>query len=441
MILVNVPITYPPPPVNGIVISGLMTPNNACNFVHPPEMRERLLRDGYRVDFHPLADIGSRRREEWLHDYFDIEERRLETARRLIREEPWDVFMIVVGVTDRIQHFCWSDLAEPPEAGPIGGPVARAYEVADRVVGALAGQVDDQTLVLVVSDHGFGIVDHVFFTNRWLRDNGFLALKAASLTRWQETHALQWCRLPVRALLERFGLASIAPRLPAPMADAALRLPLFRRRVSASVVDWSRTRAYADAFGIYVNRKGRETRGIVASDQEYERVRDEIIARLGELRDRRAGGKLVDVAVRREEVYTGDHLASAPDILFRIRNLSYLLNRSFYFRRLAMRVRTGNHRMEGILIATGRGVRGAATVDGAAVVDLAPTILHALGLGVPDDMDGEVLASAFTHDYMQVRPITRVAPLRIERKARHDVYTTGELDEIRAALVALGYLS
>ncbi|MFH1314197.1 MAG: alkaline phosphatase family protein [Candidatus Eisenbacteria bacterium] len=442
MILINIPLTYPPPAINGIVISGLMTPNDSRHFVHPPDLQEKIDREGYRVDFHPLTDIGTRKKEEWLRDYFDIEEHRLKTAVELLRNHEWDLSMIVFGVTDRIQHFCWNEVREMLDSSSsLSGSVAEAYELSDRMVGALLDEIDDETHVVVLSDHGFGAVDKVFFANRWLLDNGFLHLLSPSPGHWRDVYSFAIHPVPVRGLLNRFGMRALAERLPDAIAGLKVRLPLFRRKVSPSVVDWDKTVAYFDSFGIYVNRKGRESHGIVETDEDYEAIRDRIISRLYDLRDPVTGDKIVDIAVRREEVYSGPHVETAPDVLFQIRNFSYLLNRSFYFRRLFMPNRSGHHRLEGIFIARGPGVKRGSTITGAEIIDMTPTILYEMGLGIPDDMDGRVLESIFEAKHLADHEMTFEPAARFRRLVEHDVYTPEELEKIKASLSALGYLS
>ena len=441
VIAINVPVTYPPPEVNGIIISGLMTPNDAPCFVHPPEMQDEINRMGYRVDFHPLTDIRNRRKEEWLRDYFDIEERRLEAGLKLIREQEWDLFMIVFGITDRIQHFCWDQLeGEPPYSPDVRGSVPDAYELADRMIGKLLEEVDDGTSVFILSDHGFGTVEKVFFTNRWLRDEGFLSLKSVSITRWRDTHAFRLYPVRLGALLGRMGLGAVAGRLPSRIAEVVIKVPLIRRKVSPAVVDWSRTQAYGDSFGIYINSKGREAGGIV-DREEYERIRDRIIDRLLEFREPGTGEKIVDIALRREEVYEGPYMETAPDVIFQIKNLSYLQNRSFYFRKLFIPADTGNHRLEGIFLASGPGIKKGFTVDGAEIIDLVPTILYAMDLGIPSDVDGTMLEAVFKDDYRSAHQVRIEPATGVRRITEHDVYTADELEKIKASLTALGYLS
>jgi predicted AlkP superfamily phosphohydrolase/phosphomutase len=419
-----------------------MTPNDSQNYVHPPELQEKIDREGYRVDFHPLTDIGTRKKEDWLRDYFDIEEHRLKTTVDLLRNHEWDLSMIVFGVTDRIQHFCWNDVREELESSSsLSGPVAEAYELSDRMVGALLDEIGDQTSVVVLSDHGFGAVDKVFFANRWLLDNGFLKLLSPPLSRWRDVYSFSIQPIPLRGLLMRAGLGAVVRRLPDSVAGIKIRLPLFRRKVSPDVVDWERTLAYFDSFGIYVNRKGREGHGIVATDEDYEQVRDRIISRLYELRDPQTGDKIVDIAVRKEEVYSGPHIETAPDVLFSIKDFSYLLNRSFYFRRLFMPNRSGHHRLEGIFMAMGPGIKAGSTVADAQIVDLAPTILYWMGLGIPDDMDGKVLEAIFEDEHLAGQKIAFEPAAQFERLVRHDIYTPEELEKIKASLEALGYLS
>ena len=96
-------------------------------------------------------------------------------------------------------------------------------------------------------------------------------------------------------------------------------------------IDWKRTQAYSlgNVGQIYLNVVGREPYGCVRPGAEYEQVRDDIIARLQELQDPETGELVVETIYRREEIYHGEYLEQAPDIVFLPRNLEY-----FGFRRV-----------------------------------------------------------------------------------------------------------
>ena len=167
MILINVPLTYPTPKINGIVISGLMTPPNRDDYIYPPEMRDEInkIAGGYRLDPNPLenpATLGITP-EQWISELFDIEEKRGKVAKYLLNNASWDFFMVVFSLTDRISHRCWEQYNCMDKSID---PVSKAYKTVDRLIGELLSGVDKKTSLIILSDHGFGAVKRIFFTNR-----------------------------------------------------------------------------------------------------------------------------------------------------------------------------------------------------------------------------------------------------------------------------------
>jgi predicted AlkP superfamily phosphohydrolase/phosphomutase len=213
--------------------------------------------------------------------------------------------------------------------------------------------------------------------------------------------------------------------------------------LSFADVDWSRTRAYSlgTTGQVYINLQEREPQGIVAPGSEYETLRDELIGRLREMCDPDTGQPLVDEVYRREELYSGPYLHLMPDLIFVPRGFVYNAFGEYEFasRSLvdASQGITGWHRMDGVLIMAGDGIAQGRANGGAQLVDLAPTILHLLGLGVPSGLDGRVLYEALALDADLPQD---VLPLSAPEYALPALSPT-EASEITDRLRNLGYLS
>ena len=174
-----------------------------------------------------------------------------------------------------------------------------------------------------------------------------------------------------------------------------------RKMLTFADGDWSRTVAYAwGHFGqVYLNLHGREPHGRVAP-HEYEAVRDQVIEVLRSLRDPLTRQPLVDHIIPREAAAHGPHRDEGPDlhvIMEGYRTVAYPLFAADA-RLFARRVPddSGTHRPAGIFIACGPDVAQGRTIDGARLIDLAPTILHLLGASLPTDYDGRVLVEALS---------------------------------------------
>jgi predicted AlkP superfamily phosphohydrolase/phosphomutase len=174
-------------------------------------------------------------------------------------------------------------------------------------------------------------------------------------------------------------------------------------------MNWRKTRAYSVGTTglIRINLRGREPQGAVSPGQEYEEIRETIAKELLALTH--AGGqKLLDRVFRKEEIYHGSSLDEAPDLI----PLSETVGCYFYpfldregIVTEAERFRSGNHRRDGILIAKGPFMSQEANLETIDITDLTPTILYALGLPVPRDMDGSVAREMFQPRFLSEHPV------------------------------------
>jgi hypothetical protein len=201
----------------------------------------------------------------------------------------------------------------------------------------------------------------------------------------------------VHKLITRLGLAKHAEYKAGYFAEHLIKLVF----LSFLDVDWQRSVAYS--FGrhlgpIYINLKGREPEGIVEPGREYEEVRDQIIDLASTFVDPRDGRPIIGDVAKREDIYVGPHLKEAPDlVLFPAdkRDIFFGLS-DFGSNRTVDTVYRypGMHRDQGLLIMRGPGIQRGVRIEGAGIWDVAPTILHQLGLPIPQDMDGQVLQAA-----------------------------------------------
>jgi predicted AlkP superfamily phosphohydrolase/phosphomutase len=189
----------------------------------------------------------------------------------------------------------------------------------------------------------------------------------------------------------RFWLNQHLPTLKGGQADGAIK-----------GVDWTRTRAFAQGKegSLFINLRGRDPNGIVAPGAEYEAVRQDIIDRLGELRDPDTGRKAVTQVYRREELFQGPMINLAADLFIEWHDDMYMPAEQEREREKVFVTRyregmswptSGSHRLEGVLIASGPQIRSASEVSGATIFDLLPTWLRLLGQPIPRELEGRVL--------------------------------------------------
>jgi predicted AlkP superfamily phosphohydrolase/phosphomutase len=242
--------------------------------------------------------------------------------------------------------------------------------------------------------------------------------------------------------LLRIGLGRLKKKARFGQSGSLLK-PFF---LSFEDVDWGRTKAYSigsTAGQVYVNLEGREPMGIVRPGDEFDEVRGSIIQELKKLVDGKTGEPVVDEIYRKEDLYSGAHLREAPDLVFLPRNLETAAFGEYEF--ASQRVLdpswgvSGSHRMDGLLMMKGQRIRQGAEIEGAAIIDLAPSILYLLGLPVPDGADGKVLEKALLPETLAESPIRFVEEAGIGFQPE-EVYDETEEEELKERLRSLNYL-
>jgi predicted AlkP superfamily phosphohydrolase/phosphomutase len=450
--VLNVPLTYPVKAVNGFMISGWMTPYTARDYVYPPELGDELRSAVGEYRIYPSMTCTPGREEQFLRASIELLEMRTRTALYLLRRERWDLFMAVFFDTDRVLHQLWHTLdPEHPWHGAGGKgwqPGAREWVLeyfrrVDHSLGQLFDAAGEGALQIVMSDHGMGSAHHFVVLNNWLLENGFLQLRRAPWTAVKRALFRAGITLRnVHKVANLLGLAKHAEYKGLYSTDWLLKLAF----LSFNDVDWSRSSAYS--FGrhygpVYLNVKGREPHGIVEPGSEYERVRQQIVDAALAFRHPLTGRGMVKEVLRREDIYRGPYLDQAPDLILipaDPRDIFFGLA-DFGSNRVVDTVYrySGMHRDQGMLLMRGPQVAAGAPVRGAAIQDMAPTVLHAMGLPIPADMDGRPLLDLLGEAY-QSGPIYTEGADDGSQAQEKRTYSADEEKEIAERLRGLGYL-
>ncbi|MDY6877647.1 MAG: alkaline phosphatase family protein [Chloroflexota bacterium] len=445
--VMNVPVTYPPTPVNGFIIAGMLSPVGGT-FTYPADLLDRYAgRAGagvshpYRIAPHVQYKQGNE--AEFAADLLNLVERRGEYALQLMTDYPYDFLMFHFQATDIMQHAFWKfiDPTHPrydPQAAARFGPALRqVYQRIDGFIGQMLNRLTDDTTIIVMSDHGFGPLHYVVNMNLFLLDKGLLHLKRGAWTRLKTslfragiTPASIW------HLIEHTGLQNYVWQV-----SKSTRNKVVGKFLSFDDVDWSRTLAYSIGHvgQIYANLKGREPEGIVEPGPEYENVLRRVTEALQDLRHPETGQPLVDQVVPSDHVVHGPHSHRSPDlhvVLDGYRTIAFpLFATDSHIVTRQIRGDSGCHRLFGVFVAWGPEIKSGGMVENAHIMDLAPTILHLMKLPVPDDIDGHVLTDALTTS----RPVEHrsAGPASDEAAAK---LSAAETAEVENRLRALGYL-
>jgi predicted AlkP superfamily phosphohydrolase/phosphomutase len=193
-----------------------------------------------------------------------------------------------------------------------------------------------------------------------------------------------------------------------------------------------------------INVIGRQPEGCVQPGEEYEAIRTRILEEVGNLRDPE-GKPIVLEAYRREELYQGERLETAPDLILVTQDqykggtgIDELISDVPLD---VLSKLSGVHRMDGIILAQGPHIRHNAHVEGAGIIDIAPTVMYTLGMPIPSDMDGKPLMDFFEETYTRQAEAAYTDERKHEDVASDDYgYSEEEEESVRLKLEALGYL-
>jgi predicted AlkP superfamily phosphohydrolase/phosphomutase len=445
VIVMNVPVTWPPQPVNGLVITGMLTPRGAEQYTYPRELAGELRQQIGEYIVYSDEVYSKGRGEIFMQALVFSANQRVKAAEYLLSKYPWDFFMLVFPETDTVSHGLWSSFDpthhehDPGQAAQWRDGILTIYRHLDSQIARLTANLDADTTVLLMSDHGHGPVRNFLYVNNYLAQRGYLKFKPNAAAQIKRL-AFQLGLTPrtVYRILLAVGLGKLRRTLDKRRGGRGLLKRFF---LSFGDVDWARTRAYSIGYigEVHINLRGREPQGIVEPGADYEHTREQVIADLQTLK-LPDGSPLVEYIWKKEEIYSGAHLAEAPDILFLPRRLETIAFGDFEFGSNKILEPSygvsSSHRMNGIFAASGSTVKPMGEFTGARLIDLAPTILHLLGLPVPSDMDGrvldEILADARAVEY---------AGSSGGRAQSTDGYSEEEEAQVIARLQDLGYIS
>jgi predicted AlkP superfamily phosphohydrolase/phosphomutase len=429
-LVVNVPLTFPPPAINGRLIAGGVLPKWRA-FTHPESLADDLRKAGVPWPINGMSwTTYHNRPEPFLDEVVSVTTARQRAMEHLLDTSPWRFACCVYFSSDRVQH-CLAKYVSPDHPDYVELSKTRVaertrdvYRMLDEGLGKLVSRTTPDDLVIFMSDHGFQSVTRALHLDRLLKGFGFLEFSASN----RVFGPMQWG--PVRAAARKvYDVLGLHGRVPLPQS-----------------IEWSKTRAYTSirstGEGVSVNLAGREPGGIV-DPADYERVRDELAERIGSFVDPGTGQRPFAKVWRREELFKGPFADRAPDLVFQAAPLYSLTHAKEPV--TAADWLSGDHRIEGVLAAAGPDVDPSAFAGASfRLVDLAPTILAAMGVEASVLHSGSVLAPVVS---------TLVARDAADRKLRLGVgigedadggrpanLDESEAEEIEEHLRGLGYL-
>jgi predicted AlkP superfamily phosphohydrolase/phosphomutase len=450
VIVFNVPGTYPPTQVNGVMVSGKPAPTDAgVAITHPSDLLMRLheVTGGYLQG--PSADFDDASRGAELETWEQVLASQQDALEYLMDTEPWDLVFAVSMAIDAVCHRFWKHLDpdhpqhDPHEAKRFSNAIRDIYMLEDSRVGRILERLEPDDLLVIVSDHGSAPCYHQVSLTKWLVDTGYLVLKSKP-----NLGARSLLSPIVQPIVSSYRSHAWLRRMVRPLRRTALRDAVVeahftrtrgRTPWAALPFDWDRTIAYnlSDAR-ICLNVAGREPKGVVQPGADYFSRREDLRGALQDAVNPDTGERLFSAVHLREELYAGPYLEQAPDLIVVSSDTRGAIGGAMGEKLVDQPIVSGAHHPEGLLMAYGSGVQAGQSLE-AGIMDVTPTVLHFLGLAVPEECDGTVELGWFMPD----SPVVS-SPVRIEKvpDAEKEAYewTPDEAAQVEAHLRGLGYL-
>lgn len=350
--IINMPLTYPPKPINGFVISGFPI---GKKFTYPYILEEEIKKMGYKSP-NMIPEFS---KYKLLKENLEVIKQRFGISLKLFNKYKPNFLFLTLFSTNLIQRKFQKNKKI----------IELMWVLVDKEINKFISKVARRDAYLIIfSDHGSVETKAIFFINEWLKRNGYIKTKPSlvSLKSYIPSSLESWI-----GLVRRFLSPIIIPFR-----------SLLSFRVSSKPINWGETTAYNLGWGIYIFDK--------TSNEKYETVRDSLMNQLRKIRDPKSKKKIFKWVKKREKVYEGDYVKYAPDIAF-IPNEGYEFNYRFSKRCWDYSSQIeGTKCQNGLFIVNGPNVKKGKIKD-AKIYDIAPTILQIFGINKPFDIDGKTL--------------------------------------------------
>ncbi|RJQ17688.1 MAG: hypothetical protein C4560_08215 [Nitrospiraceae bacterium] len=438
--IVNVRMLYPVEELNGVMISGNPAPSEESDYVFPRELKKRIA--GFRhIEDDRLSEalaVDPRKNRDKIVDIrINMTRHRYGVFKELNAEREYDFSFFWVGGTDFMGHWFWDD----EEA------YLRYFKEIDALLDDISVTFNNRDII-IISDHGMqGVQKKKFYVNTWLEKIGYLHYRGNILSREARKiiapKASVFLSKERKAKLRKFLKRETTAAERATVSPASGNVIERLEYGSVHNIDWDKTKAFL------VNDWGIEIRADKGSEA-YDQIREDIIAKMRKLVDDN-GKAIVRDVWKKEEIFNGPYLAEIPDIVFITmedygmgilpsREITGVINKDQYGRSDGRYFR-GDHEgaIEGIFMATGPNIKPGKLNIKAGLLDIMPTVLHMLGVPVPEDVDGIVLKELFkegSHALLQ-----DVKKKDYGRPQHHpDSLSSEENKEIIESLKQMGYM-
>ncbi len=440
--ITNFPLAYPAAKLNGIMLTGMLTPAPGPQMTYPPELFQEL-KENKLLPADVLVRDGSDRRV--IERAVRYHQRTRNIMRFLLKKGLPDLFFGVIMELDRVQHRLWPhcDLEQNPSNPGMKRLMEKFFREIDETIGMLLDSFGAETDFFIISDHGFGPVHYKLRVNKFLADQGFLHYDTKRIDRRYPLAKIDSIAVRIAGAM---GVRKYIRQLKQKLLSGNARPTGWGANdmtVMAESIDWNRTRACLKSHsdcGIYVNAPGDED-GEEANEVARREIIEEVIRAIKGLKHPETGECLATRIERKENIMQGDYIKDAPDIYVTFGEGTIEPSPAFKGPLIEKNWKTGTHRMEGIFIAAGPGIQSGKNAE-SGVLDMAPTILYSMNIPIPLHMEGRIPAEIFTMKRLEKQPIRYGEQEKIQKEADSGKtsYTEQEEQMVQERLKDLGYL-
>ena len=394
--MINIPMTHPPKKVKGYMLTWPLS--NTLRYCYPSDLIKEI--SAHQGQYIPDLLTMFNGDIEYVKEAIEITKKRVKTIKYLVENRDVDFLMSVFTEIDRVSHYYWKYMNNNETDEDLRNAIRSIYTETDKAIGEILSIVDEDTTLLIYSDHGFelGVLD--FYVQTYLKQVGLLQLKLHS-------------------------------------KDYTKKNDWFECEIDDEVysVDWSKTIAYMSApgsYGININLKGRQSNGIVELS-EYDTVCRKVIDELAKVMNPISNRPIFREVVKSNSIYSGKYDIEAPDIILVPDYYGIMVHQKitdgelFNFKP----EQSGMHSRSGIFLLYGKTIKNYKIMSPRDLRDIAPTILSLFGIKKPLYMEGE---SVFTRNKLKCVDVEMVKSF-----SNNNSYNEDEQDEIKERLKKLGY--
>ena len=388
VLVINVPATYPPEPVNGILVSGYLTPSTSAAFTSPASFKKELLTIAPQYQFVPDDQYERQRVHSVVQRKVDVLLREAEQRTRLmlhmLKQKPWDFCFVVYMGADRLQHQLWEEVTA------LDSRTNAYFHLLDDALGQVLALLGPDDCLFVVSDHGFRGHHSCFDINEYLISKGLLALSDA--TQAERLKASRVSKL--RQDIARAGLRPLARTAKRYLKATGIwrSAGIDATRPLLTGINWEKTLAYAPSFSGF---QGGYAEVFFRPD-----VDDDLIAEVSHdlrcLYNPGNGKPLIDAIYTTDVFGNGPYAPGEPHLLLLPQEgVTFRMDLGNVFLWEDFDKTFGSHHKNGVLYAYGAPFKRSFRAPDAEIFDLVPTVLSTMGLPFPCTFDGRVLHELF----------------------------------------------